>query len=124
MFQRMEKRELWSTRVKEWRVSGQSMSQFSRDKEFTAAGLSYWVRRLASEIPSSSKSLRLARVVRSNVTARSAPASPDTSRSGSGTRWLVVEAGALRVHVSELLDSARLEAVLIAVGRAAKAGGG
>lgn len=118
----MEKRELWKSRVKDWRASGQSMSEFSRGKEFTAAGLSYWVRRLASEAAPPSKPLRLARVVRAHRSARSEPSSPATSHAGSAAAWLVVEAGALRVHVSELLDGARLEAVLIAVGRAAKAG--
>jgi hypothetical protein len=123
MLIRMEKRELWSARVRDWRASGKSMSEFSRGEEFTAAGLSYWVRRLASEAAPSAKSLRLARVVCTHGGTRSEPASSDTPRTGSAACWLVVEAGALRVHVSELLDSARLEAVLIAVGRAAKAGG-
>jgi hypothetical protein len=119
----MDKRELWKARVKDWRASGQSMSEFSRGKEFTAAGLSYWVRRLASEAAPPAKSLRLARVVRTHGGTRSEPAPPDASRTGSAASWLVVEAGALRVHVSELLDGARLEAVLNAVVRAAKAGG-
>jgi hypothetical protein len=99
------------------------MSEFSRGKEFTAAGLSYWVRQLASEATPTAKSLRLARVVRTDRSARAEPGSPDTSRTGSAGSWLVIEAGALRVHVSEVLDGGRLEAVLIAVGRAAKVGG-
>lgn len=99
------------------------MSQYSRDKDFTAAGLSYWVRRLAAEAARPARSLRLARVVRTHSKASPGPASRDTSRAGSATGELVIEAGALRVHVSQLLDGARLEAVLIAVGRAAKASG-
>lgn len=123
MLVRMKKRELWSARVREWRASGKSMSEFSRGKEFTAAGLSYWVTKLASEAVPSAKSLRLARVVRRDGSAPAEPASPDTSRTGSAAPWLVIEAGALRVQVSERLDGGRLEAVLIAVGRAAKVGG-
>jgi hypothetical protein len=119
----MEKRELWKARVKDWRASGQPMSEFSRGKEFTAAGLSYWVRRLASEAGPSAKPLRLARVVRTHGGTHSEAAPPDASRTSLGAGGLVIEAGALRIHMTELLDGARLEAVLIAVGRAAKAGG-
>jgi hypothetical protein len=123
MLMGMEKQELWGARVRDWRASGKSMSEFSRGKDFTAAGLSYWVRQLGSEAAPPAKSLRLARVVRAHVGRHSEPALPDASRTSSASRGLVVEAGALRVHVSEMLDGARLEAVLIAVGRAAKAGG-
>jgi hypothetical protein len=123
MLMRMEKRELWSARVRDWRASGKSMAEFSRGKEFTAAGLSYWARRLASDAAPSAKSPRLARVVRAHRSGCAEPTSAATSRTGSAASWLVIEAGALRVHISELLDSARLETVLIAVGRAAKAGG-
>jgi hypothetical protein len=123
MLLRMEKRELWGARVRDWRASGKSMSEFSRGKEFTVAGLGYWVKRLASDAAPSAKSLRLARVVRTQRSARAEPASPDRSRTVSAAPWLVIEAGALRVHVTELLDGERLEAVLIAVGRAAKVGG-
>lgn len=115
---------MWSGRIREWRASGVSMSEFSRGKDFTAAGLSYWVRRLARESsPSgSTKPVRLARVVRTQREgSRQRPAEP--SRAESATRYLVIEAGALRVHVPELLERSHLEAVLVAVGRAAKAGG-
>jgi hypothetical protein len=37
--------------------------------------------------------------------------------------WLVIEAGVLRVSVAERLQAVGLEAVLVAVARAAKAGG-
>jgi hypothetical protein len=113
---------MWSGRVREWRASGVSMSEFSRGKDFTAAGLSYWVRRLATESAPSPKRVRLARVVRTQREVGSRQ-KPDTSRSESATRYLVIEAGALRVHVPELLERTQLEALLVSVGRAAKAGG-
>jgi hypothetical protein len=124
MLLRMEKRELWGVRVRDWRASGKSMSEFSRGKEFTVAGLSYWVKRFASDAAPSAKSLRLVRVVRTQRrSARAEPALPDTPRTVTAGPWLVIEAGDLRVHVTERLDGGRLEAVLIAVGRAAKVGG-
>lgn len=97
------------------------MSEFSQSREFTAAGLSYWVRRLA-ESASSTKPVRLARVVRKDVSMHSGQGVVDRSCVVTTTRSLVIESGAVRVHVAEGLDREQLEMVLVAVGRAAKAG--
>jgi transposase len=90
--------------------------------QLKGAAKGYWVRRLATESAPSPKRVRLARVVRMQREVGSRQ-KPDTSRSESATRYLVIEAGALRVHVPELLERTQLEALLVSVGRAAKAGG-
>ena len=99
------------------------MSEYCRGKEFTAAALSYWARRLAAESAPSAKPVRLARVVRAERGTGTQAHLADASGASSAVQCLVIEAGALRVHVPELFESTRLEAVLVAVGRAAKAGG-
>lgn len=91
----MEKAEISSVRVREWHASGSSMSEFSRGKEFTAAGLSYWVRRLSAESTPAPKSVKLARVVRKDVAARTARTSVDAGRVPAAPLRLVIEAGAL-----------------------------
>lgn len=110
--------------MQEWRASGVSMSEFSRSKEYAASNLSYWARRLASE-STAPKSVRMARVVRSRPEASPpAPTVKGLHHPAPETRGLVVESGALRVRVPDTLDVARLEAVLLAVTRAVKAGAG
>lgn len=90
---------MWSTRVQEWRVSGVSMSEFSRTKEYTASNLSYWVRRLASAPAQSAKSVRLARVVRSRPDAAAPQPRGEVSHAPMEPCWLVIESGALRVQM-------------------------
>ena len=125
MFGRMEKRDVWSARVREWRTSGKSLSEFCRGREFSAQGLGYWVKRVEASEPSApgTKSVRLARVVRTRDGAPVEQTSPVTGLRSAATQCLVIEAGALRLHVPESVECTRLEAVLIAVGRATKAGG-
>jgi hypothetical protein len=125
----MDKEEIWGARVRAWQASGKSLSEFSRDKEFTASGLSYWVRRLGAGLPTptAAKPVRLARVVRTGRTERSGPTRADRqsvqrASVSAPTGYVVIEAGALRVHVPEQLEMARLEAVLTAVGRMSQAG--
>jgi hypothetical protein len=117
----MEKREIWSARVQQWRASGVSMNEFSRGKEYTASNLSYWARQLASESSPPPKSVRLARVVRSPRDASAAPKA-EITRHAAEPRSLVIECGLLRVHVPDAADGVRLETILVAVARAAKAG--
>jgi hypothetical protein len=119
----MEKQQMRSARVQEWRVSGVSMSEFSRTKEYTASNLSYWVKQLASASTQPAKSVRLARVVRSRPDAAAPQPRGVVSRAATDPGSLVFESGALRVQMPSVGDGARLEAVLLAVVRAAKAGG-
>jgi transposase len=117
----MEKRALWSERVHAWRASGVSMNEFCRGKEYSASNLSYWGRRLASHSPAL-KSVRLARVLRSRPEASQGAATSKNPHCAAEPRPLLVEAGGLRVHVPGQEDGARLEALLVAVVRAVKAG--
>lgn len=99
------------------------MSEYSRGKDFTAAALSYWSRRLASESAPPAKAVRLARVVRAQRERGTQQNPVDGPQAESSSRCLVIEAGLFRIHVPELLECAGLEMVLAAVGRAAKAVG-
>ncbi len=114
----MDKQEIWDARVRSWQASGKSLSEFSRDREFTASGLSYWVRRLGAREPAprSAKSVRLARVVRTERTDL-----PSVASAPAPTACLVVEAGPLRVQVPGDIEVVRLQAVLMAIGCASKA---
>lgn len=116
----MEKREIWSARVREWRASGMSMTAFCRGKEFSTSNLSYWARQSDSGPVRRSQPVRLARVVRTQHAVEVKPASATVV---SDERWLVIECGELRVQVPDALECGRLETVLVAVRRAAKAGG-
>jgi hypothetical protein len=124
----MEKRELWSTRVREWQASGQTLADFCRGKGFTPSGLRYWVKRLgaSAETPSEApaaplKPIRIARVVGTRT--KAAPASVTrTAGSPQSPDHLVVEVGPMRVLVPVGLEVARLEAVLVAIGRASTRG--
>ena len=124
----MEKRELWSTRVREWQASGRTLADFCRGKGFTPSALRYWVKRLDSaaegppEAPAApSKPVRIARVVRARPTGLPASITV-TAASAASLEHVVVEAGALRVLVPVNLEPARLEAVLVAIGRASMRG--
>ncbi len=119
----MEKQELWSARVREWQASGQGFADFCRGKGFTPGGLRYWVKRLgaSAERPPKapegvSKPVRIARVVRARGGARTTPAARSLAE------HVVVEVGSMRVLVPVDLDPARLEAVLVAIGRASTRG--
>lgn len=127
MFTRMDKHEVWKARVEAWRASGLGPAEFCRDKEFTSSNLRYWIKQLGRlETPvTTAKAVRLARVVRAPAReARGAqgapgvlPASPTLPH-----EHFVVEVGSMRAHVPAGLDAGRLEAVLVALGRASKVG--
>ena len=57
----MTKRELWATRVTEYRASGLGARRFCEGREYTAQALFYWMKRLRTE---PSVPLRLAKVQR------------------------------------------------------------
>lgn len=120
MFTRMDKREVWKSRVEEWQASGLGLADYCRGKEFTPSGLRYWIKRLGpAEVPATqAKPVRLARVVRA---ARKERPVPEPSPTPAAERF-VVEAGSMRVQVPADLEPARLEAVLIAIGRASTRG--
>lgn len=115
----MEREELWGARVREWRSSGMPLSGFCRDREFSAQALRYWVKRLESPTrtptrsASTARAVRIARVVRSE-------SPPHVEQAAAAAPCLVIESGALRLHVPASVECTRLEALLAVVGRAAK----
>jgi hypothetical protein len=124
----MEKREVWRTRVQEWQASGRTLADFCRGKGFTPSGLRYWVKRLGAsaetppEAPAApSKPVRIARVVRARPTGLPASITV-TAASAVSADHFVIEACAMRVLVPVGLEPARLEAVLVAIGRASMGG--
>ena len=127
----MDKREVWRTRVQEWQASGRTLADFCRGKGFTPSGLRYWVKRLdastatppeAPAVPS--KPVRIARVVRARPTGlpASITVTAASAASAASLEHVVVEACAMRVLVPVGLEPARLEAVLVAIGRASMGG--
>ena len=130
----MDNREVWRGRVEAWRASGQGPADYCRGKGFTPSALGYWVKKFAREeaTATSLKAPRIARVVRAPrreggppitptikpAPAPAAPAAPTASESS-----VVIEIGAVRVQVGGGVDGERLEAVLVAVARAAARGG-
>jgi hypothetical protein len=124
----MEKREVWRTRVQEWQASGRTLADFCRGKGFTPSGLRYWVKRLdpSTEAPRepsavSPKPIRIARVVRTRPKEPSASITR-TAASAAASEHVVVDVGSMRVLVPVGLEPARLEAVLVAIGRACMGG--
>ena len=123
----MDNHEVWRARVAEWRASGRGVADFSRGKGFTASGLRYWVKRLEAEESSrSSNPVRIARVVRpqkESTERRGGPgARAPLATTESSSERFIVEMGAMRVEVPATFDVSRLEAVLVAVGRASRGG--
>lgn len=120
---------MWRDRVEQWRASGQRLAEFCRDKDYTASGLGYWIRRLDSAGSKSgpkAKELPLVRVVRggrgSSGPATSAPQTAVLLPTPPGSDVVVIEVGAVRVQVPAKLDSRSLESVVSAVVRSARAG--
>jgi hypothetical protein len=134
MLPRMEKREVWSARVREWQASGQGLADFCRGKGFTPGGLRYWVNRLGASTESSRdrpaggpKTVRIARVVRTRSKQTSASVGrmaprPVWASDPSPGQHVVVEVGPMRVLVPVGLGPAQFEGVLVAIGRASKGG--
>lgn len=120
----MEKREVWQERVREWRASGQGPADYCRGKGFTRSALGYWVKKLGEAEPvRSTKTPRIARVVRSRGRSEAPRRAPGADSGASETASIVIETGSVKVHVPSTLDVERLESVLIALARAATKGG-
>jgi hypothetical protein len=86
--------------------------------------LGYWVKKLGEAEPvRSTKTPRIARVVRSRGRSEAPRRAPGADSGTSETASIVIEAGSVKVHVPSTLDVDCLESVLIALARAAKKGG-
>lgn len=122
----MTREQIWTERVREWRASGKSMSDFSRGQAFTASGLAYWIKRLDTKpkaVPVTEAPVRLARVVRASkvapstatATATEGIAVPCRTRRESGA--VVVEVLAVRAVVPADLVGTQLESVVASLTR-------
>jgi hypothetical protein len=95
----------WTTRVADWRASGQKAPTFCKGKGFTPSGLRYWASRLTkSGQAAPAKEVRLARVVRA----------PRTAEAGESP--ILIEIGSARVGVRRGFDAETLRAVLDVLG--------
>jgi hypothetical protein len=100
---------LWTDRVRAWRESGQSASDFALGKDFKASTLRHWSTRLRR-----SSKARFVPLVRAPE-----PAPAVTSIEPACTE-LVVEVGAVRVRVTPGFDPPLLAEVVRALGVAAR----
>jgi transcriptional regulator with XRE-family HTH domain len=95
---------VWSERIRAWRASGVSASQFAQDQGLAVSTLRYWASRL-SEAPKP-QFLRLV------------PKSPAVAPPSSSE--LVVEVGAARIRVTAGFDAALLSGVVQALNGVAR----
>lgn len=117
----MTREQIWEPRVRAWRASGESVTEFCRGKEFTASAMRYWISRFGSQEAKSEPPVRLARVVRASPAERPVDVAVKAERQ-VGTGLFVIELGGLRVHVPSDIEVSRLEGVLVAIGRAGRGG--
>lgn len=118
----MTREQIWAERVRAWRASGKSMSDFSRGKEFTASGLAYWIKRLGSPADPKPESepkprVRMARVVRSSEPKPEATTVVKVGREPAWDGSVVVEVLAMRAVVPAGLVGAQLDAVVASLTR-------
>lgn len=58
----MTKRELWATRVAEYRASGMGARKFCAGREYTAQALFYWMKQLRTEPPVAPRMAKVRRI--------------------------------------------------------------
>jgi hypothetical protein len=118
---RMETRARWVERVKGWRASGQTSTEYSEGKPFTAGGLRHWSYRLGMTRRRAGRTrVRLARVVPikapeakvMGVGAVRRAVYGEEPSSSEESAAVVVEMGKARVAVRPGFDRATLGAVL------------
>jgi hypothetical protein len=104
----------WSERVREWKASGRTASEFAEGRDFKASTLAYWASRLrrvrAGATPRRERRprVRMARVVRTAARPEASAARPEDS--------IVVTVGTARVAVRAGFDEALLRQVVKALG--------
>lgn len=100
--------ETWMERVGAWRASGERAEAFSRREGYAASTLRWWANKLKRELePPPMSEVRLARVIRSEPTSASAPATSGRSITlelGQHGIRIAVEAGADRATLAMVLD--------------------
>jgi len=101
----------WSTRVTEWRASGQRAEQFAEGKGFKGSTLRWWATRLgqagreaASDPSPPAAPIAFARVLRAEVSASRSP--------------LTLVVGAARIELLRGFDAELLREVITALGGA------
>ena len=99
------KAELWEQRIREWEASGLSQVEYCRRHDLKFATFAYWRKRF----PAQGKATGSLRLVPLNLhaNANSDPKKPSAPEGG-----ITIEAGGVRLSVTQGFDTATLKQVL------------
>jgi hypothetical protein len=107
----MASRATWAKRVAEWRQSGLTSEQFCAGRRFTPGGLRSAACAVDRE-EGKTRSVRVARVVRTSVPVSRASSKALTPTAAASEVELLVELGGARIAVRRGCDAATLTTVL------------
>jgi len=107
----------WTERIRDWRASGLSASQYVAGKEFEASTLRYWASRLKpASTATTAPTATTPRLVELVPRSRSRAQSPSPSPVARCESDLVIEVGAVRVRVGRGFDRELLADVVGVLG--------